>query len=147
MSAMIAPPAEPASSADPKVRAEVTPDGLTVYHDSWPVEIGDDWSALLVFFGFDPAVYDVDDDTVKVSKWQQSKGTDDGGRDVIWLYSYRARFRRRAVDLEPDDTDAQVAALNRWKPRWGPAWGSPSPTPTSRATSRPGRVRADPSRA
>lgn len=57
-----------------------------------------DWDGILNHFGLDPAAFEVVADTVKVSSWQQSKGLDDGSRDMVWLYSYRARFRRRTAN-------------------------------------------------
>ena len=109
-------------------KAEITAEGVTVYHDSWPVEIGDDWAPLLVFFGLDPDAFDVDQDSVRISKHQQSKGLDDGSRDVIWLYAYRARFVRKAsgTGLE-EDVDAIRAEVRRWRPRRTPGAGLGAP--------------------
>jgi len=118
---------EPDTRTPTGPRAETTEDGLTVYHDAWPVEITDDWSPLLRFFGFNPEEFEVTGD-VKVSKWQQSKGNDDGTRDVLWLYSYKARFARRAVPLMDENAmDERVAKALRWKPRktLGKALGAP----------------------
>lgn len=60
-----------------------------------------DWSDVMRRFNLDPDVFEVVDDTVRCSTWQQSKRTDTGDRDIVQLYSYRAMFRRRrsAVDL------------------------------------------------
>lgn len=60
-----------------------------------------DWSHIFAKFGLDPASFVIIDDTVRASVWQSSKRTEDGDRDVIDLYSYRARFKRKsdAVDL------------------------------------------------
>jgi len=85
------------------VRADEDQEGLTVYHDSWPVQLGEDLSPLVEFFGYDPANFYVVDDTVKMSKWQQSKGNEDGSRDVVWLYSYKARFARIKGPLNVND--------------------------------------------
>ncbi|MET0489089.1 MAG: hypothetical protein ABW143_02540 [Acidimicrobiales bacterium] len=109
----------PESTGEPKVRAEQDSTGLTLYHDSWPVELGEDWTPLLEFFGFDPERFEVEDDSVKVGKWQQSKGHKDGSRDVVWLYSYRARFRRRTAADDALDLGLEEAAVQvrKWKPR------------------------------
>lgn len=80
--------------------AEVDPEGITVYVDKWPVELDGDFGPLIEFFGFNPEHFEVVDDSVRVGKWQQSKGTDDGGRDVIWLYSYKVRFHRISEPLD-----------------------------------------------
>lgn len=60
-----------------------------------------DWSDIFRRFNLDPDVFEIVDDTVRMSSWQQSKRTENGDRDVITLYSYRARFRRlvSTVDL------------------------------------------------
>lgn len=105
-------PAAPQGS----VRAEEDVEGLTVYHDSWPVQLGEDLSPLVEFFGYDPQHFEVVDDSVKMSKWQQSKGTEDGGRDVIWLYSYRAKFRKVQEPLDVnDDLDSALERVNKIK--------------------------------
>jgi hypothetical protein len=56
--------------------------------------VNDDWTHILAMFNLDPDVFEVVEDTVRMSTWQQSKGLDDGSRDVVQLYSYSARFRR-----------------------------------------------------
>lgn len=54
-----------------------------------------DWAHVFEKFGLDPAEFTIVDDTVRMSVWQQSKGLEDGTRDIVNLYSYRARFRRK----------------------------------------------------
>jgi hypothetical protein len=110
-------PAAPAAEGS-SVRAEEDTQGLTVYHDSWPVQLGEDLSPLIEFFGYDPKHFLVVDDSVKMSKWQSSKGTEDGGRDIIWLYSYKARFQRIQEPInEVDDLDEAVARIRRFAPK------------------------------
>lgn len=53
-----------------------------------------DWSEIFARFNLDPDVFEIRDDTVRMSTWQQSKRTDTGDRDVVNLYSYRAQFTR-----------------------------------------------------
>jgi hypothetical protein len=57
------------------------------------------------------------DDTVRMSKWQSSKRLENGDRDLIWLYSYKARFKRKSLTalnrLDIDDMRSRVA---KWKP-------------------------------
>lgn len=81
-------------------------DGVVLQHNAWPVAIGDDWTPFLEFFGYTNAdLYEIVDDTVKISKWQTSKRLEDGSRDIVWLYSYRARFRKKsqlALALDKD---------------------------------------------
>jgi len=62
-------------------------------------------------------VFEVADDTVRMSKWQSSKRLDNGDRDVIWLYSYKARFRRRTQPVLADsELDAMRKQVAKWKP-------------------------------
>lgn len=53
-----------------------------------------DWTNIFRQFNLDPAAFTVDEDTVRMSSWQQSKRLENGERDVITLYAYRAKFRR-----------------------------------------------------
>jgi hypothetical protein len=74
------------------------------------------WDGVLRHFGLDPAEFAVVDDTVKMASWQQSKRTDDGDRDVVWLYSYKARFKRVSNALPPADIEALRDRVHKWKP-------------------------------
>jgi hypothetical protein len=71
-----------------------------------------DWDGILNHFGLDPGAFEVVDDSVRVASWQQSKGLEDGSRDKTWLYSYRAKFRRRTAD-----TIALDALAAKWERR------------------------------
>jgi hypothetical protein len=52
-----------------------------------------------------------------MSKWQSSKGTEGGGRDVIWLYSYQAKFRKIVNPIDVvDDLDSVLAKVSAYKP-------------------------------
>lgn len=81
-------------------RVELGPDGgeFTDIRRSEPLT---DWAGVFQQFNLDPEVFEIVDDTVRLSSWQQSKRTETGDRDVVTLYSYRALFRRRraVVDL------------------------------------------------
>ena len=81
-----------------------------------PIELRSDWDDVLRGFGLDPAEFYVVDDTVRMSKWQQSKRTEDGNRDIVWLYSYKARFARRAKGGDPADVAALLAQVLKRKP-------------------------------
>jgi len=73
-----------------------------------------DWTDIFLRFKLDPASFEIVDDTVRMNTWQQSKRTENGDRDIINLYSYRAQFRRvteDAVDLPA------LYAEGRRKPR------------------------------
>ena len=88
-----------------------------------------DWDGVLRHFGLDPAEFEVVDDSVSMSSWQQSKRTDDGDRDVVWLYSYKARFRRVAARLPETDLTQIQKDIARWRPARrtpGAGLGAPS---------------------
>ena len=83
---------------------DVDAEGATINNVVVNSPIQDDWSAVFELFNLNPANFDVVDDTVKMSTWQQSKGAEDGTRDSIQLYSYSARFRR--ITREPESQEA-----------------------------------------
>lgn len=94
-------------------KADVSSDGgefLDVQTES-PVT---DWTHIFQRFNLDPEIFEVVDDTVRSSTWQQSKALEDGSRDVVNLYSYSARFRRKASSLV--DVNRIVEGVRRWKP-------------------------------
>ncbi len=78
--------------------------------------VDDDWSRVFRMFNKNPDEFEVVDDTVRESTWQQSKGREDGGRDLIQLWSYSARFKRkpkqRLSEAEIAERRAEVA---KWK--------------------------------
>ena len=79
---------------EPRGSLELGPDGGTfegVKSDK-PIT---DWSEVFSRFNLDPAEFEVVDDTIRMSTWQQSKRLEGGERDVINLYSYKGSFRRR----------------------------------------------------
>ena len=105
------------SSKEQKPWAEIGLDGGELFTGILDSPIADDWSPILRSFGLDPNVFMVVDDKVRMSKWQQSRRTDDGDRDVIWLYSYKAIFKRKAgVYLSEDELTKYRTDLNKWKP-------------------------------
>ncbi len=80
-------------------RMELTPDHADVETGAVDASIhaqaaNGDWSGVLRHFGLDPNEFTVVDDTVRMSSWEQSKRLENGDRDTVWLYSYRARFKR-----------------------------------------------------
>jgi len=78
------------------------------------------WDNILLSFGLDPEVFEVVDDKVRMSKWQSSKRLENGDRDLIWLYSYRAIFKRRTKPLlkEIDFSELQKT-IRQYKPKLG----------------------------
>lgn len=100
-----------------KAWAQVELDGGELSTGSLPMPLTGDWSSVLRSFGLDPDVFEIADDTVRMSKWQSSKRLENGDRDLIWLYSYRAKFRRKPVDALPDDEVEDLRSyVQKWKP-------------------------------
>jgi hypothetical protein len=66
------------------------------------------WDAILESFGLDPDVFEVVDDKVRMSKWQSSKRLENGDRDLIWLYSYKAMFKRRSKPKIKEEDIEQI---------------------------------------
>lgn len=102
-----------------KAEVVVGPDGgslSTGVLDS-PLEFSTDWAGVLRGFGLDPDIFEVVDDTVRMSKWQQSKGLEDGSRSTVWLYSYSARFTRRPPRPTENDLESIRDRIAKWKPR------------------------------
>lgn len=92
-----APPAAPEPSGRLTVDAgadggEFT--GLVTDHPIAPGEYEGAFAKVYALAGLDPARYRIVDDTVRFSSWQQSARAKDGHRDLVTLYSYRARFQR-----------------------------------------------------
>ncbi|WP_125107993.1 hypothetical protein [Gulosibacter massiliensis] len=59
-----------------------------------------DWDDFIQRFGLDPQSFEVVEDTVRCSTWQQSRRTESGDRDVVNLYSYRGQIRRKRDALD-----------------------------------------------
>jgi hypothetical protein len=79
--------------------------------------LGDDWTPILRLFTSSPERFEVVDDTVRCSTWQQSARTADGHRDVVQLYAYSARFRKRTDDDIPAEQVASWRKALQVKPR------------------------------
>lgn len=75
-----------------------------------------DWNWLLAHFDLDPEVFEVENNSVRISKWGQSARAKSGDRDHIWLYSYRARFRRVTAQADAVDIEAAIERVRKWKP-------------------------------
>lgn len=100
-----------------KGRVDITPEGgefVDVALDA-PIE-SDDWSRVFNIFQLNPDEFEVADDTVRMSTWQQSKGLEDGTRDIVQLYSYSARFvRKPKARLSDAEVEARRKAVAKWK--------------------------------
>ena len=95
-----------------------------------PIVTVSDWDGVLRHFGLDPTEFEIVDDTVRMSRWQQSKRLENGDRDLIWLTSYKARFRRLSAQdiLSSEVIDAMAARLRaRRLPRRTPGSGLGAP--------------------
>lgn len=105
-----------------KAWATVSPEGGELSTGAMLTELGTDWDTVLKGFGLDPNIFEIVDDTVKMSKWQSSKRLENGDRDVIWLYSYKARFRRKSLTgLNEEQVNEIRAYVQKWKPVNKPA--------------------------
>jgi len=92
-----------------------------------PIQLASDWNAVLEGFGLDPDEFYVVDDTVRMSKWQQSKRTESGDRYVVWLYSYKARFARCSPQATEADVEQLRAKIDKWRPKTTKTVGTGEP--------------------
>lgn len=92
------------SSKRPTGTIELGPDGGEFKNATVQGRLDGDWSRVFDLFGLDPNEFEVIDDTVRMSTWQQSKRTETGDRDVAQLYSYSARFRRVTREMVSEET-------------------------------------------
>lgn len=86
--------AEPAN----KGRADVTPEGVEFTNVTVAEQIANDWTPVFAVFKLNADEFEIVDDTVRMSTWQQSKRLDNGERDIVQLYSYSARFKRISAE-------------------------------------------------
>lgn len=100
-----------------KGRVEVNSDGGEFSDVTVDAPITDgDWSRIFAIFQLDPDEFEVADDTVRMSTWQQSKRLEDGHRDTVQLYSYSARFQRKPKQrLSDAEIEARRAEVRKWK--------------------------------
>lgn len=97
--------AEQERARRPKGTVDLTPDGAQINNVVVEGEINDDWSKVFELFNLDHTQFEVVDDTVRMSTYQQSARTKDGDRDGVQLYSYSARFRRVHTATKVDVTE------------------------------------------
>lgn len=99
-----------------KPYAEIGLDGGEIYTGVLDSPIADDWSPILRSFGLDPDVFMVVNDKVRMSKWQQSRTSEDGV-ETIWLYAYKAVFaRKQGNTISEQDINYLRQEISRWKP-------------------------------
>lgn len=105
----------PAREPVNKGSIDVTSDGATVNNVVVDSPINDDWTTVFALFNLNAAEFEVVDDTVRMSTWQQSKALEDGRRDLVQLYAYSARFRRKPKQRLSDD---EIAERQRYVREW-----------------------------
>lgn len=108
---------------DPEIgtgKASVDSDGgefVNVVVDA-PIMNGN-FDHVFKLFNLDPELYQIVDDTVRMSTWQQSKGLEDGTRSTIQLYSYSCRFSKtRAAALTEDALEQRRQYVLNWTPSY-----------------------------
>lgn len=99
-------------------KANVDPDGgefVNVVVDA-PIMDGN-FDHVFKLFNLDPSIYQIVDDTVRMSTWQQSKRLENGDRDTIQLYSYSCRFRKiGAAAVGESELEERRQRVLEWKP-------------------------------
>lgn len=99
---------------------ELGPDGGTFTGYQTTADLDANPDAIQDFYrltGLDPDEWPLDKGSLRVSLWQQSKRTEDGDRDLVWLRSYRGNLRR-ATRPELDAGDiAAMLTIGRRHPR------------------------------
>lgn len=98
-------------------KADVSSDGGE-FIDVQTTEKVTNWDHIFERFNLDPDEFVIVDDTVRAGTWQQSKALEDGTRDVVNLYSYRARFTRRIAGMV--DYDSLRSMVRDWQPDRNP---------------------------
>lgn len=104
-------------------KVDVTSDGGE-FVDVQTTEKITNWDHIFKKFDLDPEAFVIEGDSVRMSTWQQSKALEDGTRDIVNLYSYRARFARKTeAGINYTDLANQV---RNWNPT--PTTKGDSPT-------------------
>lgn len=71
-----------------------------------------DWTCIFERFNLDPNSFEIVDNTVRMSSWQQTKKTEEGS-ETVNLYSYRARFKRKVELVNEVDLQTLVNTVQR----------------------------------
>lgn len=100
-----------------KAKLDLGPDGGEFSDAVLDAPIVDgDFSRIFRIFQLDDNEFEVVDDTVRMTTWQQSKALEDGSRDIVQLYSYGARFKRKPkARLSDDEIAERRKAVAKWK--------------------------------
>lgn len=108
------PPDDPIDDGE-SARVDLGPDGGTFSNVKSDTPITD-WDFVFKKFNLDPDAFEIIGDSVRMSMWQQSKRTENGDRDVINLYSYRAQFRRKVVGgLTDEELGDYRSLVSNWR--------------------------------
>src|SRR5690606_26497142 len=121
-------------------KVDVTSDGGE-FVDVQTTEKITNWDHIFKKFDLDPEAFVIEGDSVRMSTWQQSKALEDGTRDVVNLYSYRARFARKTeAGINYTDLANQV---RNWNPVPTTKGDSPTTYVVSHADWQLGKGEAD----
>lgn len=107
---------EPPQEKGPKLNIDAGPDGgefsgFVVPNPLAPDEYESAFEKVYKLAGLNPEDYRIVDDTIRFSVWQTSaRDKNTGNRDLITLYSYRARFARiSAMDVRTEQVVQELA--------------------------------------
>lgn len=125
-------------TTDPAPELKITTDskggefsGLVAENPLAPSEFESAFAKVYKLAGLDPKDYRIIEDTVTLSIWQQSARSKNGHRDLITLYSYKAKFQRISqTDRETEellDRLSKSAMAVRKLPRRTPGAGLGAP--------------------
>lgn len=111
---------EPATASDETyISIEGNSGELSIGKGEIPCEIkpGEGWGPLIEFFGLPPEDFEIQDDSVKITRWNMGKGTPEGEINKTWLWSYKAKFRRiTPAEQQADQTLLDdVERIRGWK--------------------------------
>lgn len=99
-----------------KTHIEESAEGVTITGAKFSTaEPGhEDWAHVFERFGLSADHFELVGDSVRMSSWDSSKRTDDGDRDIVQLYSFRATFKRKAFTDDRDISSiiAKVEAMD-----------------------------------
>ena len=101
----------------PKATLDLGPEGGSFQNVVIEGGVAKDWTKVFTFFNLDPDEFEVVDETVRFSTWQQSKASEDGSRDRVQLWSCSGKFRRKAKDEGILDAEVEAAQkrVRKWK--------------------------------
>lgn len=101
----VAPEPKPVPNSQ-KTHVTETADGVEIVNARFNTPEPDqtDWSRVFERFGLSPDAFELVGDSVRMSSWDQSRRVDDGDRDLVQLYSFRATFKRKALVGDRDIT-------------------------------------------